>query len=177
MNFFGRSGAICAIALSLVGCSSAPRPTLTPPPPRVDEGPPAPQPEATFNPAPQPEPEPPPPEPLPPPCYDESYELSIFGSAREYELNYNTQRTPDIGRKAIELFAEYLRCQPDGAYAIYAHLRKARLHCDLGETDRGMEQLEVLSRHPRAGGSEVEEAKYVHDFCQGLVDFNGSPRQ
>lgn len=177
MNSFGRSRVICAGAIAgtaffLASCSSSAPPPPQPSPPPVEKivevivPEPPPQPEPTFQ------PEPPPP---PPPCYDESYELSVFGSARDYELSYYSERNVDLGKKAIELFAQYLRCQPDGAYAIHVHLRKARLHCDLGETDKGIEQLEVLSRHPRAGGSDVEEAKYVHDFCLGLVDFNGHP--
>jgi len=154
MSFLGRGRGLCgalAIALLLAGCSSAPPPAVAPvPPPFV----------------------PPPQEPQ---CYDESYYVGLYATARQYETAYFDKHDSSDGRKAIDLFQSYLDCAPTGSYSIAANLRKARLHCAMGDAERGRDQLRKLSQHPQAGGSEVINAKYVFDFCDGLVDFHGHP--
>jgi hypothetical protein len=106
-------------------------------------------------------------------CYDDSYYAAVYRSAREFEGSYFQGHDTTDGERAIELFAKYLECAPSGAYAISSHLRKARLHCAMGDRGLGRDQLQSLAQHPDAGGAEVIDAKYVFDFCEGLVDFRG----
>jgi hypothetical protein len=125
----------------------------------------------------------PPPEPVveyippiqQPTCYEESYYVSVYRSARDFEVSYFQSREAADAERAVELFAGYLECAPSGAYAMSAHLRKARLHCATGEGDLGREELQVLAQHPDAGGDEVIDARYVYDYCAGVVDFRGRP--
>lgn len=161
-------------ALLLADCRSAP-----PPPPVVIYVP-VPQPAPPSEPAPQYIPPPPvytpPAPPAPPqPCYGEAYDLGLYNAATRNEDTWFDASDRDAGKKALELFAEYLRCEPDGSYAIHAHLRKARLHCAMSEKSFGLEELDVLSRHPRAGAAELENARYVYDYCNGSVNFDGRP--
>jgi hypothetical protein len=141
--------------LALTDCSSAPSPPpVYAPPPQ----------EPVFIPPIQ-----------TPQCFDESYYVGVYRTARELEVAYFQSKDAADGTKAVDLFLSYLECAPSGSYAMSAHLRKARLHCAMGSREEGRDELRSLSEHPEAGGSEVIDAKYVYDFCEGLVDFRGHP--
>ncbi|HEY2322284.1 MAG TPA: hypothetical protein VGJ82_05400 [Thermoanaerobaculia bacterium] len=156
MSFSSGRVAAAVLAGFLAACASAP----PPPPPPPSTPPPIP-----FTPPPQ-----------QPQCYDETYYVGQYSTARQYETSYFSTHDESEGAKALDLFASYLECAPTGAYAIAAHLRKARLHCAMGNLNLGKEQLRALAAHPQAGGSEVIDAKYVFDFCEGIVDFRGNRR-
>jgi hypothetical protein len=177
MNFSGIerfvAGAVAlSAALLLADCRSAPPPPViiyVPVPAAAPPAEPTPQ---YLPPSPVYVPLPPPP---PEPCYGEAYDLGLYNAATRNEDAWFGFADRDAGKKALELFAEYLRCEPDGSYAIHAHLRKARLHCGMNEKSFGLEELNVLSRHPRAGAAELGDARYVYDYCNGSVNYDGRP--
>src|SRR5688572_22796869 len=104
-SFLRNSAALAALAvLMLTNCSSAPRsrPVYEPPQP-------------VFIPPVQ-----------TPQCFDESYYIGVYRTAREFEIAFFQRKEPPDGTKAIDLFLSYLECAPSGSYAMSAHLRKAR---------------------------------------------------
>lgn len=150
-SFLRNSATVGLLAVALAHCSSAPpqRPVYEPP-------------SSVFVPPIQ-----------TPQCFDESYYAGVYRTAREFETAFFDREDAADGTKAIDLFMSYLECAPSGDYAFPAHLRKARLHCAMGDLEAGTAELRRLSQHPQAGGSEVIDAKYVFNYCQGLVDFGG----
>jgi hypothetical protein len=118
-----------------------------------------------YRPVPPPQPRQTPPTTVPP-----EYVLGLYNAGLTQDREFRATPSDKVAaEKALALFAEYLQLAPFGEFAISAHLRKARLHCALGQQVVGLGELDKVRRHPDRTPKDLQDVQYVANLCNGRV--------